>query len=159
MTEFRSIIAETGAPHGDPIPVHGPEDVAAACRAAEAAFDIYRATSKEERARFLERIAEEILALGDALIEAAMRESGLPRARLEGERGRTVGQLRMFADVVRKGLWQQLRIDPALPDRQPAPRPDLRLRSPCSAPPISRSPSRPPAATPPPPSRPVARWW
>lgn len=128
MTEFRSIIAETGAPHGDPIPVHGPEDVAAACRAAEAAFDIYRATSKEERARFLERIAEEIMALGDALIEAAMRESGLPRGRLEGERGRTVGQLRMFADVVRKGLWQQLRIDPAMPDRQPAPRPDLRLR-------------------------------
>jgi NADP-dependent aldehyde dehydrogenase len=57
-----------------------------------------------------------------------MEESGLPRARLEGERGRTVGQLRLFADVVRKGAWQQLRIDPALPDRQPLPRPDLRLR-------------------------------
>ncbi|MBO9579303.1 MAG: aldehyde dehydrogenase (NADP(+)) [Sphingobium sp.] len=128
MTEFHSIIAETGAPYGDPIPVHGLGDVATACRAAEGAFDIYRATGKEERARFLDRIAEEIMTLGDALIEAAMRESGLPRARLEGERGRTVGQLRMFADVVRKGLWQQLRIDPALPDRQPTPRPDLRLR-------------------------------
>src|SRR3546814_431282 len=57
-----------------------------------------------------------------------MTESGLPRARLEGERGRTVGQLRLFADVVRKGRWQQLRIDPAMPDRQPLPRPDLRLR-------------------------------
>ncbi|MEL0211238.1 MAG: aldehyde dehydrogenase family protein, partial [Novosphingobium sp.] len=88
----------------------------------------YRATTREERAAFLEAIASEILAIGDDLIEAAMSESGLPRARLEGERGRTVGQLRLFADVVRKGAWQQLRIDPAMPDRQPLPRPDIRLR-------------------------------
>ncbi|MBU0556395.1 MAG: aldehyde dehydrogenase (NADP(+)) [Alphaproteobacteria bacterium] len=128
MTEFRSITAETGAPYGDPFPVHGPQDVAAACAAAEDAFETYRATSREARAAFLERCGEEIIALGDALIENAMRESGLPRARLEGERGRTVGQLRMFADVVRKGWWQQLRIDPAMPERQPLPRPDLRLR-------------------------------
>jgi alpha-ketoglutaric semialdehyde dehydrogenase len=128
MSEFRSIAADSGQPYGDPIPVHTIGDVESACGAADAAFDIYRATSREERAVFLERCGEEIMAVGDALIEAAMRESGLPRARLEGERGRTVGQLRMFADVVRKGLWQQLRIDPALPDRQPLPRPDLRLR-------------------------------
>lgn len=56
-----------------------------------------------------------------------MAETGLPRPRLEGERGRTVGQLRMFATVVREGGWQDIRIDPALPDRQPLPRPDLRL--------------------------------
>ncbi|MCW2362292.1 MULTISPECIES: aldehyde dehydrogenase (NADP(+)) [Sphingobium] len=128
MSEFRSITAETGAPYGDPLPVHGPQDVAAACAAAEAAFEVYRATSREDRARFLERCGEEIMALGDGLIETAMRESGLPRARLEGERGRTVGQLRMFADVVRKGWWQQLRVDPAMPERQPLPRPDLRMR-------------------------------
>ena len=128
MTEFRSITAESGEPHGDPIPVHGLADVEAACAAAEEAFDVYRATSREDRAAFLERCAAEIMALGDTLIETVMRESGLPRARLEGERGRTVGQLRLFADVVRKGLWQQLRIDPALPERQPLPRPDLRLR-------------------------------
>ncbi|MCW1381635.1 aldehyde dehydrogenase (NADP(+)) [Novosphingobium sp. KCTC 2891] len=128
MTDFRSVAAATGQPHGPAFAVHGPADVAQACAAAAAAFDAYRATSREARAAFLERIAEEILAIGDDLIEAAMRESGLPRARLEGERGRTVGQLRLFADVVRKGAWQQLRIDPALPDRQPLPRPDLRLR-------------------------------
>jgi NADP-dependent aldehyde dehydrogenase len=128
MTQFRSVLAATGEPQGEPFEVQGPADVAEACAAADAAFDIYRATSREERAAFLERIAEEILAIGDPLIEAAMSESGLPRARLEGERGRTVGQIRMFADVVRKGLWQQLRIDPAMPDRQPLPRPDLRLR-------------------------------
>lgn len=128
MTEFRSIVAETGAAHGDPIAVHGLEDVARLCAAADAAFDTYRATPREARAAFLERIADEILAIGEPLIAAAIRESGLPRARLEGERGRTMGQLRMFASVVRAGAWQQLRIDPALPDRAPLPRPDLRLR-------------------------------
>lgn len=128
MTEFRSVTAETGLPEGEAFAVHGPADVAAACAAAEAAFDIYRATDRESRAAFLERIAEEIEATGDELIVAAMRESGLPHARLEGERGRTVGQLRLFAAVVRAGHWQGLRIDPALPDRQPLPRPDLRLR-------------------------------
>jgi len=128
MTEFRSISAETGEPYGPVFAVDGPAEVAAACAAAESAFDAYRATSPAARAAFLERIAEEILAVGDGLIEAAMRESGLPRARLEGERGRTVGQLRLFADVVRKGQWQGLRIDPALPERKPLPRPDLRIR-------------------------------
>ena len=128
MTEFRSVVAATGEPIGPAFAVHGPAEVDAACAAAAAAFDTYRATSREERAAFLEAIASEILAIGDDLIEAAMSESGLPRARLEGERGRTVGQLRLFADVVRKGAWQQLRIDPAMPDRQPLPRPDIRLR-------------------------------
>ncbi|GHC95387.1 2,5-dioxovalerate dehydrogenase [Novosphingobium pokkalii] len=128
MTEFRSIDARTGQPHGPALAVHGLDDVARLCAAAEAAFDLYRATGREERAVFLERIAEEILAIGDPLVDAAMRESGLPRARLEGERGRTVGQLRLFAAVVRAGAWQQLRIDPALPERQPLPRPDIRLR-------------------------------
>ncbi|AGH49019.1 MULTISPECIES: aldehyde dehydrogenase (NADP(+)) [Sphingomonas] len=125
---FRSVAAETGQPEGEAFPVHGPADVAAACAAAEAAFDIYRATGREERAAFLERIADEIMGIGDDLIVAAMRESGLPRARLEGERGRTTGQLRLFANVVRAGAWLGLRIDPALPDRQPLPRPDIRLR-------------------------------
>ena len=128
MTEFRSVVAATGEPIGPAFAVHGPAEVDAACAAAAAAFDTYRATSREERAAFLEAIASEILAIGDDLIEAAMSESGLPRARLEGERGRTVGQLCLFADVVRKGAWQQLRIDPAMPDRQPLPRPDIRLR-------------------------------
>lgn len=125
---FRSVTAETGQPDGAEFPIHGPADVAAACAAAEAAFDDYRATDRESRAAFLDRIADEVLAIGDDLIVAAMRESGLPRARLEGERGRTVGQLRMFANVVRSGAWLGLRIDPAQPERQPLPRPDLRLR-------------------------------
>lgn len=127
-TVFRSIDAETGNPSGEPFSVSNSADVDAACAAAEAAFEPYSATDRETRAAFLERIADEILAIGDSLIVAAMRESGLPRARLEGERGRTMGQLRLFAGVVRAGNWMGLRIDPALPDRAPLPRPDLRLR-------------------------------
>lgn len=126
--KFYSLSAETGQIFGDPIDVDGPDAVAAACSAAEAAFDIYRSIGREERALFLERIAEEIIAIGEPLLDAYTRESGLPRARAEGERARTCGQLRLFADVVRQGLWEQLRIDPALPERQPLPRPDLRMR-------------------------------
>lgn len=104
-------------------------DVAEACALAAKAFQTYRETDPETRAKFLETIAENILAIGDELIERAMAETGLPRPRLEGERGRTVGQLRMFAGVVRDGGYLEARIDPAQPDRKPLPRVDLRLRN------------------------------
>jgi NADP-dependent aldehyde dehydrogenase len=107
----------------------GAAELERACALAAAAFDTYRETALEKRARFLEAIAERILGIGDALIERAMQESGLPRARLEGERGRTVGQLRLFAAVVREGSWLEARIDPAMPDRKPMARSDLRLRN------------------------------
>ncbi|MEI5686453.1 aldehyde dehydrogenase (NADP(+)) [Sphingomonas kyungheensis] len=100
--------------------------VAEACALAEAAFPAFAATDLEARAAFLEGIAQNILDIGDALIERAMAESGLPRARLEGERGRTVGQLRLFAGVVRQGDFLDATIDPAQPERAPLPRPDLR---------------------------------
>jgi 2,5-dioxopentanoate dehydrogenase len=70
-----------------------------------------------------------VLAIGDALIERAMLETGLPRARLESERGRTAGQLRLFASVVRQGDWQGVVIDTAQPEREPLPRADLRVRN------------------------------
>jgi 2,5-dioxopentanoate dehydrogenase len=105
----------------------GQEDVDRACELADAAFDAFRETTLEQRAVFLERIATEILDIGPALIERASQETGLPSARLEGERGRTVGQLRLFAQVVRAGRWLSATIDPALPERSP-PRADLRLR-------------------------------
>ncbi|HDR8923241.1 TPA: aldehyde dehydrogenase (NADP(+)) [Burkholderia contaminans] len=104
------------------------DDLETACALAWAAFDRYRETSLEARAQFLEAIASNILELGDALVERCVAESGLPRARVEGERGRTVGQLRMFAGVVRAGDFIEARIDPAQPERKPLPRPDLRLR-------------------------------
>ena len=101
-------------------------DVDKACKLAAAAFHHYRHTDLHIRARLLETIAEQILELGDALIERAMAETGLPRARLEGERMRTMNQLKLFANVVREGHWLDVRIDRALPERQP-PRSDLRM--------------------------------
>jgi alpha-ketoglutaric semialdehyde dehydrogenase len=106
-----------------------PDDLERACALAWAAFDTYRETSLEQRAAFLETIAENILAIGEPLIERCVAESGLPRARIEGERGRTVGQLRMFAGVVRSGDFLEARVDPAQPDRKPMARVDLRLRN------------------------------
>jgi NADP-dependent aldehyde dehydrogenase len=103
-------------------------DVAAACELAEAAFDAYRAVGLEHRAKFLEVIAQGILDLGDVLVERVMSESGLPRARVEGERARTAGQLRMFAGLVREGRWLDATIDRALPERKPLPRVDLRAQ-------------------------------
>lgn len=102
-------------------------DVARACALAQQAVDGYRDTALELRAQFLERIAQNIINLGPILIERAMQETGLPQARLEGERGRTVNQLQLFAKVVRDGHWLEATLDTALPARTP-PRPDLRLR-------------------------------
>lgn len=103
-----------------------PAEVAQACERAAEAFTIYRKKSGAEKALFLEQIATEIEALGDELLNRAQAESGLPLGRLTGERGRTTGQLRLFAAYLRDGSWVNARIDTALPDRQPLPRPDLR---------------------------------
>lgn len=102
--------------------------LAAATEAAAAAFDAYRKTTPEQRAAFLERIADNIESEAAELTERGTVETGLPAGRLTGERGRTVGQLRMFADVVRAGDHLGARIDPAQPDRAPAARPDIRQR-------------------------------
>ncbi|NUO34586.1 MAG: aldehyde dehydrogenase (NADP(+)) [Dermatophilaceae bacterium] len=99
-----------------------------ATQAAADAFDTYRATSPKQRAAFLERVAAEIEADGEAIVARAVAESGLPVARLTGELARTTGQLRMFAEVVRVGDHLEARIDPALPDRAPLSRADIRQR-------------------------------
>ncbi len=103
-------------------------DVAEACRLAESACDSFRETAPAARAAFLERIAERLAAAGREIIARAMAESGLPEARLTGELGRTCGQLRLFAAVLREGEWAGAALEPALRQRQPLPRPDLRLR-------------------------------
>ena len=127
-SEFQAVDPGTGLALDPPFGGGGAAEVERACALAWDAFDAFRETGLDERARFLETVAQNILDLGDALIERAMAETGLPRARLEGERGRTVGQLRLFAEVVREGSWLEARIDPALPNRAPLPRPDLRQR-------------------------------
>jgi NADP-dependent aldehyde dehydrogenase len=102
-------------------------DIDRAAELAYSALDPYRATSLSARATFLEHIAEGLNALSDQLVERATAETGLPRAVLKAEVDRTTRQLRLFADVVVKARWLELRIDPARPDRMP-PRPDIRLR-------------------------------
>ena len=104
------------------------DDVEAATTEASEAFAAFRATTPTQRADFLEAIAAEIEADKDAIIEAAVAESHLPLGRITGEVGRTTGQLRMFADVVRRGDHLGVRIDPAVPDRAPLPRADIRQR-------------------------------
>lgn len=105
----------------------GQDAVDAAARAAEAAFPEFAALSRDARAGFLEAIADAIETRADAITETGVAETGLPTARLQGERGRTTGQLRLFADHIRRGDYLDRRHDVALPDRQPLPRPDLRM--------------------------------
>jgi len=93
---------------------------------AERAFSRYKKLPAAEKALLLRTIAEEIERLGDELLETAHWESNLPLARLTGERGRTVNQLRLFAALVEEGTWIEATIDTAIPDRSPIPRPDLR---------------------------------
>src|SRR3954451_738611 len=114
---------EPAYPYGDQ------SHVDAACSAAAEAFAVYRSTTSDQRAQFLEAIAANIEAIGEDVIARAVAESGLPEARITGEVGRTTGQLRLFAGVLREGSWTGARIDPALPDRKPLPRPDIRQRS------------------------------
>jgi len=104
----------------------GEAQVNSALLAAAGVQTEFAATDGQTRATFLNAIADEILALGDTLIERAHLESGLPKPRLEGERGRTVGQLRLFAQLAAASSWVEARIDPADPARQPLPKPDLR---------------------------------
>ncbi len=98
-------------------------------KAAELADDArlkYAAVRPGERAKFLRAVADNIEALGDALIRRASMETALPENRVGGERARTCGQLRMFADLLEEGSWVDARIDHAIPDRQPVPKPDVR---------------------------------
>lgn len=92
----------------------------------QAAFQLFKKQSGKSRAIFLETIAKEIEALGQPLIEMAMQETHLPEARLVGERGRTCNQLRQFAALLNEGSWVEARIDTAIPDRTPLPKPDIR---------------------------------
>jgi 2,5-dioxopentanoate dehydrogenase len=102
------------------------EELEHALQLAQKAFAVYQKTSFEKRAVFLDTIADEIMALGDVLIERCTAETALPVARITGERGRTCNQLKMFAQLLRDGWWVDARIDTAQPQRQPLPKPDIR---------------------------------
>ncbi len=125
---FHAVNPATGELLPPAISSAGEGEVERACRLAWDAFHAYRGLDGARRAAFLEAIADRIMDLGDELLERGHLESGLPVARLTGERARTVGQLRLFATELKVGGWLGIRIDPALRDRQPLPRPDLRQR-------------------------------
>ncbi|TFG78277.1 MAG: aldehyde dehydrogenase (NADP(+)) [Flavobacteriales bacterium] len=103
-----------------------PEEVHEAVTLATAAFDRFSELSGNQRADFLNAIADEILALDDDLIQMYCSETGLPEGRAKGERGRTVGQLRSFAELLNEGSWVEATIDTGIVDRVPVPKPDLR---------------------------------
>ena len=125
-TEFFGINPVSGEKLHPPYFSASLEDVDRAAALAEEAFQSYRKISSKDRAQFLRAIADRIQAISDQLVERANLETALPLPRLQGEVGRTAGQLRLFADVVEEGSWTSPRIDTALPDRKPLPRPDIR---------------------------------
>lgn len=117
-------------------PAHGPRHefavgtprlVDRAAEDAERAFSSFGSSQRATRAALLNRIADEIDTRGEAITEIGTQETGLPEARLNGERARTVGQLRLFANHIGQSDYLDCRHDPALPERQPLPRPDLRV--------------------------------
>ncbi|MEU1982343.1 aldehyde dehydrogenase (NADP(+)) [Nocardia sp. NPDC019395] len=124
--EVRSADPRTGEAFGPAYRAASAEQIDRACELAAQAFPVYRSTSPEQRAGFLDRIAELLDERRDELVDCAHAESALPRPRLIGEVGRTSGQLRLFAAELRSGTWQGVRIDPARSGS--AARPDIRQR-------------------------------
>lgn len=102
------------------------EEIDQAVHLATNAYDQFSGLSGKRKAEFLNAIADEILALDALLITTYCSETGLPEGRAKGERGRTVGQLRSFAEMVKEGSWVEASLDTAIPDRTPIPKADLR---------------------------------
>ena len=102
------------------------KEIEEAVNLAASAFKEFRTISGVKKAEFLNAIADEILAVDDLLIQTYCSESGLPEGRAKGERGRTVGQLRSFANLVAEGSWVEATIDEAQPNREPMPKSDIR---------------------------------
>ncbi|NRA95642.1 MAG: aldehyde dehydrogenase (NADP(+)) [Planctomycetes bacterium] len=122
---FRALNPATGETLEPVFHDASPREIDEAFTLADAATD-HLGTDRERRAGLLERIADALEGLGDALVERATQETGLPAGRINMERGRTCGQLRLFAKVLREGSYLEARIDHAQPDREPIPKPDIR---------------------------------
>jgi 2,5-dioxopentanoate dehydrogenase len=105
------------------------EEINKTLQESQIAFLSYKNFNGKKKAYFLRAIADEIEALGSELVQTAMQETNLAEARIINERGRTTSHCRMFADLVEEGSWVDARIDTAIPDRLPAPKPDIRKMS------------------------------
>lgn len=122
----QAVDPKTGAATGPEFSLLGRDQLADATNAAKEAFDVYRKSTPDEIAQLLTTIADKIESRRESIVSTAQTETGLPEARLQGELTRTVNQLRMFATVASRGDHLGVRIEEALPDRTPLPRPDLR---------------------------------
>ena len=127
MDSFQAQNPATGSEIAGDFTIATEEEIHQACVSAADAFRFAASDDYARIEKLLNLTADYIEELGDELIERCMAETGLPQARLQGERGRTCGQLRLFASVVKQGTWLEARIDTALPDRAPIPKPDLRM--------------------------------
>lgn len=105
------------------------DEIEQAVALANDAFKKFRNTSGVKKAEFLNAIADEILALDEELVHTYCSETGLPEGRAKGERGRTIGQLRSFANLIEEGSWVEATIDKAQPNREPMPKADIRKMS------------------------------
>ncbi len=94
--------------------------------AAQEAFLFYKNLSGQEKGDFLEILADLLEENRSEIVPLASKESNLPEARINGELGRTIGQTRLFANLIKEGSWVEATIDPADPDRTPLPKADIR---------------------------------
>lgn len=94
--------------------------------AAQAAFLIYKNVSSQKKHTFLENLAQLIEENRALIVPIARRESNLPEGRINGELGRTTGQIKLFANLLKEGSWVEATLDPADPTRTPLPKADIR---------------------------------
>lgn len=127
VTSEKSFVSEPAHGPSYEYAVGTPELIDQAVQSAEEAFWSFGYSTRQDRADFLNAIADEIEARADAITEIGSQETGLPEARLQGERGRTTGQLRLFASHILAGDYLDRRYDAALPERAPLPRPELAM--------------------------------
>lgn len=125
---MKALNPATGEHIGPEFALGGPAEVDRAARLADEAFDSYNRTGLEERAAFLELIADRLDGINQELAERAALETGLPAAQLQGEAAKAASQFRQFADVVREGRFRDATVDPAQPERHPRPRMDHRMQ-------------------------------
>ena len=123
---FRAVDPKTGSELGTEYSHSSEGDVQRSCELAQLASLPMASLSGQKKAEFLRLLADRLDGAVDSIVEVMTVETGLPEARVRGETGRTSGQLRMFADLLVDGSWVDARIDRAVPDRLPLPKPDLR---------------------------------
>jgi 2,5-dioxopentanoate dehydrogenase len=124
--KFQAVNPESGEALSPLFTSAAMEDVDSAAQGAQAAFAVYRNLPGRDRARLLRSIADGLDARAPELVARAQLETALPQARLQGEVKRASNQFRLFAELLEDGSWVGARIDTALPDRKPLPRPDIR---------------------------------